>query len=157
MTEQRVKHESPEDLGDEAEPVVVLLVDDDPDCRMLMRDAIERRVARTLIYEVGNGQEALDFLRKPGAPRPGLIFMDIEMPGMDGQATLRAIRSDPAFRDVPVVMMSGLSDDAQIRAAANAGANSYTVKSAAAAQYLRTVEQSADYWLTVHRRPKGAD
>jgi CheY-like chemotaxis protein len=157
MIEQRVKRKPPDDSGDDAEPVVVLLVDDDPDCRMLMRDAIARCGARTRICEVSNGREALEFLRKPGAPRPGLIFMDIEMPGMDGQATLRAIRSDPAFREVPVVMMSGLSDDGQIRAAAKAGANSYTVKSAAAEQYLRTVEQSANYWLTVHKRPRGAD
>lgn len=157
MIEQRKKHVPPDHPAGEGEPVVVLLVDDDPDCRMLARDAIARCGAGYRVYEAGDGREALEFLRRPGAPRPGLIFLDIEMPGMDGQAALRAIRSDPALREVPVVMMSGLSDDGQMRAAAAAGANSYTVKPLAAEQYLRAVQQSVDYWLKVHRRPRGAD
>ncbi|HWE96981.1 MAG TPA: response regulator [Tepidisphaeraceae bacterium] len=157
MIEQRKKHGPLDHLAGEGEPAVVLLVDDDPDCRMLARDAIARCSAGCRVYEAGDGREALEFLRRPGAPRPGLIFLDIEMPGMDGQAALRAIRSDPAFREVPVVMMSGLSDDEQIRAAADAGANSYTVKPVTAELYLRAMQQSADYWLKVHRRPRGAD
>jgi len=89
-----------------------------------------------------------------GAQRPGLIFLDIEMPGLDGQATLKRIRSDPKFRDVPVVMMTGVSDERQMQEAAANGANSYTIKPANAEQFLRTVLASTNYWLTIHQYPK---
>ena len=85
-------------------------------------------------------------------PRPGLIYLDIEMPGMDGQTTLRQIKSDPELMDIPVVMMTGVSDEAQMRAAAAAGANSYTLKPANAEQFLRTVLASTNYWLNIHQK-----
>jgi CheY-like chemotaxis protein len=137
--------------------ITILLVDDDEDCRMLIRDAITDSKVSNHVFEVANGEDALDFLRRKGqwknAPRPGLIYLDIEMPGMDGQAVLRAIKADPDLRDIPVVMMTGLSDEQQMRTAAMAGANSYTIKPANAAQFLKTVVSSTNYWLTIHQYP----
>ncbi len=139
------------------EPITILLVDDDEDCRMLIRDAIAECKVSNSVHEVRNGREALDFLlrRSPfaGAPRPGLIYLDIEMPGMDGQSVLRTIKSDPALRDIPVVMMTGVSDESQMAEAARNGANSYTLKPANAEQFLRTVLASTTYWLTIHQYP----
>ena len=139
------------------EPIAILLVDDDPDCRMLIRDAIEASKVSNRVFEVSNGREALDFLNRRGAfadaPRPGLIYLDIEMPGMGGQDTLRAIRGMPAFRETPVVMMTGVSDEEQMRLAAENGANSYTLKPASAEQFLSTVLASTSYWLTIHQYP----
>ena len=140
------------------QPITILLVDDDPDCRMLIRDAVEECKVSNQVFEVCNGAEALDFLYGRGkhaaATRPGLIFLDIEMPGLDGQETLKRIRSDPQFRDVPVVMMTGVADERQMEEAAANGANSYTVKPANAEQFLRTVLASTNYWLTIHQYPK---
>jgi two-component system response regulator len=136
------------------QPITILLVDDDPDCRMLIRDAITSCKVSNSIFEAGNGKEALEFLRRHGAPRPGLIYLDIEMPGMDGQATLKAIKADPNLRDIPVVMMTGVCDEAQMKAAAENGANSYTIKPANAEQFLRTVLASTNYWLTIHQYPE---
>ena len=137
--------------------ITVLLVDDDPDCRLLIRDAIAECKVSNQVFEVENGAGALDFLyaRGPhaGVARPGLIFLDIEMPGMDGQATLKRIRSDPQFREIPVVMMTGVCDEQQMLLAAANGANSYTIKPANAEQFLRTVLASTTYWLTIHQYP----
>ena len=139
------------------QPITILLVDDDPDCRMLIRDAIAECKVSNDVHEVSNGQEALEFLHRRGkyanAPRPGLIFLDIEMPGLNGQETLKLIRSEPAFKDVPVVMMTGVSDEVQMKTAAANGANSYTIKPANAEQFLRTVLASTNYWLTIHQYP----
>jgi CheY-like chemotaxis protein len=139
------------------EPIVILLVDDDPDCRMLIKDAISQCKVQNAVFEACDGAEALDFLRRQGkhrnAPRPGLIYLDIEMPRMDGQTTLKQIKSDPRLRDIPIVMMTGLCDETQMKAAADNGANSYTVKPASAEQFLRTVLTSTDYWLTIHQQP----
>ena len=138
-------------------PITILLIDDDPDCRMLLRDAIDECKVSNAVYEVGNGVEALEFLKRKGkyagAPRPGLIYLDLEMPGMDGQATLKAIKADPDLRDIPVVMMTGVCDEKEMKKAASNGANSYTVKPANVEQFLRTVLASTSYWLTIHQYP----
>lgn len=145
-------------LSHDSEPITILLVDDDPDCRTLIRDAIAESKVSNEVFEVADGQGALDFLHARGdhvgAARPGLIFLDIEMPGMDGQTTLKAIRSDPSFGEIPVVMMTGVCDEAQMHLAAANGANSYTIKPANAEQFLRTVLDSTNYWLTIHQYPK---
>jgi CheY-like chemotaxis protein len=138
--------------------ITILLVDDDPDCRMLVRDAIAESKVSNNVHEATNGREALDFLYRRGpwanAPRPGLVYLDIEMPGMDGQAVLKIIKGDPDLRDIPVVMMTGVSDEKQMKQAAEAGANSYTIKPANARQFLQTVISSTNYWLTIHQYPQ---
>jgi two-component system response regulator len=145
-------------LSANSEPITILLVDDDPDCRMLIRDAIEECKVSNCVYEACNGAEALDFLyargKHAGAQRPGLVFLDIEMPGMDGQTTLKRIRSDAQFREIPIVMMTGVADEQQMQQAAQNGANSYTIKPANAEQFLRTVLASTNYWLTIHQYPR---
>jgi len=140
------------------EPIVILLVDDDTDCRLLIRDAIGESTVSNLVFEVGSGEEAIEFLTHTGrhasAPRPGLIYLDIEMPGMGGQEALKRIRALAEYRDTPVVMMTGVSDEAEMELAAANGANSYTLKPANAEQFLRTVVASTNYWLEIHQYPR---
>ena len=151
MVATKAKHEK------KAGGVTVLLVDDDPDCRLLIRDAIAECKVNYNVHEAGNGFEALDFLKRRGkhadAPRPGLIYLDLEMPGMDGQTALKAIKADPELRDIPVVMMTGVCDETEMKRAAANGANSYTIKPANVEQFLKTVLMSTSYWLTVHQYP----
>jgi len=146
-------------LDAQNKPVTILLVDDDPDCRMLIRDAISECRVNNAVLEAENGKEALDLLRGEGKfagrgpERPGLIYLDIEMPHMDGLATLRAIKADENLRHIPCVMMTGVSDEEHMRKAAEFGANSYTLKPANAEQFLRTVLASTNYWLAIHQYP----
>jgi CheY-like chemotaxis protein len=145
-------------LFHEDTPIAILLVDDDPDCRLLVRDAITECKVSNTVLEAANGNEALAILRRVGphanAPRPGLIFLDLEMPGLNGIETLRQIKQDPQLRDIPVVMMTGVSDEEQMRLAAVYGANSYTLKPASAEAFLKTVLTSTNYWLTIHQYPE---
>lgn len=154
MVAQKSNAKSKQDPQD---GITILLVDDDPDCRMLIRDAINECKVSNSVYEVSNGKEALEFLQKRGpwkdAPRPGLIYLDLEMPGMNGQETLKAIRSDQSLRNIPVVMMTGVADEKEMQQAAANGANSYTLKPANVEQFLRTVLASTSYWLTIHQYP----
>src|SRR5262245_58746378 len=103
-------------------PITILLVDDDPDCRTLIRDAIAECKVSNNVHEVSNGQEALDFLFRRGpfasAPRPGLIYMDIEMPVMNGLEALKAIKSEPTLMEIPIVIMTGVCGDEQMQQAA---------------------------------------
>jgi CheY-like chemotaxis protein len=138
-------------------PITILLVDDDADCRMLIRDAIAECKVSNQVFEVSNGKDALDFLYRRGqyisAPRPGLIYMDIEMPVMSGLDALKLIKDDPQLHEIPVVMMTGVCGEEQMKQAATLGANSYTLKPASAEQFLRTVLASTNYWLTIHQYP----
>ncbi len=139
-------------------PITILLVDDDPDCRLLIRDAISECKVGNEVHEASSGEEALELLSGKGefaaVPRPGLIYLDIEMPGIDGLETLRRIKARRDLQDIPVVMMTGVSDEQQMKKAAEYGANSYTIKPANAEQFLRTVLASTSYWLTIHQYPQ---
>ena len=73
---------------------------------------------------------------------------------MNGLLTLEKIKGDARFRDIPVVMMTGVTGDAEMQTAARLGANSYTLKPANAEQFLRTVLASTNYWLKIHQYPK---
>ena len=112
--------------------VGILLVDDDEDCRMLAKDALRQGHIMNEVYEVGSAEEALDFLNQRGsyawAPRVGLVYLDIQMPGMSGQELLKVLRADDSLNDLPIVMMTNLCDDQEKEEAARNGANSYTVK-----------------------------
>jgi two-component system response regulator len=138
--------------------LTILLVDDDDDCRMLVRDAIAECKVKNSVREARNGEEALRYLRQigksPDYPKPELIYLDIEMPQLDGISTLQQIKADPQLRNIPVVMMTGVSDENRMRKAAEFGANSYTIKPADAEQFLRTVLASTNYWLHVHQYPE---
>lgn len=152
-----LKARSPAQDRDGEKPITILLVDDDPDCRLLLRDAIAGSKVRNAVYEVGTAEEGWKFLNREGAyddaPMPGLVFLDIEMPGVGGIELLKAIKQTPAFQHITVVMMTGVSDEHQLREAAAAGANSYTIKPANAEQFLRTVVDSTNYWLKIHQYP----
>ena len=141
-----------------AQAVTILLVDDDEDCRQLIRDAIEQGKFDNPVFEVSSGEEALAYLKREGpfaeAPRPGLIYLDIEMPGMGGQETLKAIKKDPRFADIAVVMMTGVTEDSQKHMAMASGANSYTNKPTDALTFIQTVMHSTNYWLRIHQFPK---
>ncbi|OQX57906.1 hypothetical protein B5M50_05230 [candidate division KSB1 bacterium 4484_219] len=138
--------------------VNILLVDDDEDCRMLIRDAIESAHIKNHIDEVADGKEALDFLYQKNqyanAQRPGLIFLDIDMPIMNGIETLKVIKSDPQLRWIPVVMMTAITDDKEKRLAAENGANSYTVKPTDPMRFIDTVLSATQYWLGIHQYPE---
>jgi len=140
-----------------SKPVIILLVDDDPDCRLLVRDAIVRTSLPVDVHEVVNGREALEYLHRrgkyAGAPRPGLIYLDIEMPEMSGREALKAIKSDPDLKDIVVVMLTGMDNDEEMRLAATNGANSYTVKPVTPAAFLRFMLETTNYWLRVHQSP----
>jgi PAS domain S-box-containing protein len=102
---------------------VVLLVDDDAVVRFLAREALEE--AGFVVAETDNGASALEMLAEI---RPGVVMLDIVMPGMDGFATCTAIRATAIGAHIPVVMMTGLDDEESINRAFEAGATTFITK-----------------------------
>ena len=101
----------------------VLLVDDDDVNLMVTAIALRDRGFR--ITEVSGGAQALE---KLAVHTPDIVVLDAMMPGLDGFATCRVIRTMPGLENVPVLMLTGLDDDASITRAYQAGASDFFVK-----------------------------
>jgi CheY-like chemotaxis protein len=129
----------------------VLVVDDDPDHRLLAQMALRQHANGTEVSvdAVPSGEDALAYLRREGAyadsPRPHLVLLDLRMPGLDGFGVLRAVRTDPELRDVPVVVLSSSDHPDDVKSAYGLGSNSYITKQASyRGDGMRAI---ADYWF----------
>ncbi|HEX2720617.1 MAG TPA: diguanylate cyclase, partial [Candidatus Deferrimicrobium sp.] len=102
---------------------LVLVVDDDPGSRMLAAASLKKSGYATV--EAADGNDAVSAF---GRFRPDLILMDAVMPGMDGFAAIREIRSRPGGERLPILMMTGLDDLASIQKAYEVGATDFATK-----------------------------
>ena len=82
----------------------ILVVDDDPDIRESLREVLEDE--GYTVSCVGNGREALDYLKTPSSPRPCVILLDLMMPVMDGWQFRREQKQDPTIADIPLVVIT---------------------------------------------------
>ncbi|HEA22080.1 hypothetical protein LCGC14_0949100 [marine sediment metagenome] len=109
-------------------PMKIVLVDDDEDDRMFFADALQEIEIKTELMEFHNGQEVLDYLSETTADRPHLIFLDLNMPVMDGFQCLREIRKNPDLKDMVVAIYSTSSSEKDIEETFVNGANIYINK-----------------------------
>lgn len=100
-----------------------LVIDDDPG----MREAFELLLSLE-DFEIRLAADGTTGLRMARQQRPDVILLDVMMPGLDGRDVARDLRTDPLLRDVPIVFCSALSDESDIWAGWQAGANSYVPK-----------------------------
>jgi CheY-like chemotaxis protein len=108
-----------------APPTRVLVVEDDPDQRERMRAWIEGE--HSIVQQAANGREALERLQ---ASKPDLILLDLMMPEMDGFQVVATLQKEPAWRDIPVIVITALDLDAKDRARLNSGVETVLVKEA---------------------------
>ena len=105
-------------------PDSVLLVDDDPMVRMLVKSALVQR--GLVVTDVAGGRDALASFRQH---RPDIVLLDAMMPEMDGFQTCRELRALPDGEHVPVIMLTGLDDEQSIARAYESGATDFFIKS----------------------------
>lgn len=108
--------------GNPAEPLIHI-VDDDDTVRRLLTILMEKEGFRVVAHR--NGLTALE---QSPALQPELVMLDVAMPGMDGITLCRHLRQLDAYRQVPILMLTGLSDDGTVAAAYAAGATDYIPK-----------------------------
>jgi len=138
----------------------VLLVEDDPADAELTLMAIGKEKLATNIHVVRDGVEALDFVfcRGPYASRkferpPTLILLDLKLPKMSGHQVLRAIKSDPRTRSIPVVVLTSSDQDRDLVECYRSGTNSYIQKPMDLQKFQETVHNFGTYWLRVNQPP----
>jgi len=142
------------------EPIVILLVEDDPAHAEIVRRNLEgSRIANRLLH-VEDGQAALDYLYRRAefsdpvrAPRPGLILLDLRLPKVDGLEVLKIVKADPDLFRIPVVVLTTSAAEADIARAYDSHANSYLVKPVDFSQFVKLMETLGYYWLAWNRHP----
>ena len=112
----------------------VLVVDDS----QVDRNRLEKLVsdAGYLVVSATNGAQALEMAKRA---KPDLVFMDVNMPEMDGFATTRGLRNDPATKDIPVVMVTAKDQKADKAWGQMLGAKGYITKNEASAEVARAI------------------
>ncbi|MGB6153482.1 MAG: response regulator [Pricia sp.] len=119
----------------------IILVDDDEDDRMFFADALQEIDVDTELVEFHNGQQVLDALSAPDTLRPHLIFLDLNMPVMDGFQCLREIRKNPDLKDLVVAIYSTSSSERDIEETFVNGANIYINKPNKFEELKKTIGQ----------------
>ena len=115
----------------------ILVVDDTADCREPLA-----RLLEISGYNPTTAVNGLDALAHLDSDQPDLILLDLMMPGMDGFTLLSRLRTEPALQNLPVIMLSALSDEKRMTRAKELGARDYLVKTCFTYDdLLRRVEQ----------------
>ena len=140
--------------------VTILIADDDPDDRILARDAlVESKVMNTVKF-VEDGQELLDYLNRRGklvdpasSPTASIILVDLNMPRVDGRTAIAAIKSDPALRHIPITVLTTSRADEDIFRSYSLGVNSYITKPVSFEGLVRVMQSLNRYWFEIVELP----
>ena len=137
--------------------IEILMIEDSVDDIEITMEALKDAKVRNNLAVVRDGIEAMAYLRGQGeykdAPRPDVIFLDLNMPRMDGRQVLEQIKSDPDLQNIPVVVLTTSEADEDILKAYELHANCYITKPVDMAQFIKVVRSIEDFWFTVVRLP----
>jgi CheY-like chemotaxis protein len=130
----------------------IIITDDDDDDRLLFKSVFDSNWRDCEIAFAGDGVELLDHLKNTHQ-LPSLIFLDLNMPRMDGFSTLTELRSNPAFRSIPVIIITTSSLPEHITRCYQLGANSYLTKPPGYQQLTNLISQIRAFWFDTARIP----
>jgi two-component system, chemotaxis family, response regulator Rcp1 len=138
-------------------PIEILLVEDNPGDVRLTIEGLKEGKVRNNLRLARDGVEAMAFLRREGqhadAARPDLILLDLNLPRMDGREVLSAIKSDPRFKTIPVVVLTTSRAEQDVLRSYELQANCYITKPVDLEQFLTVVKSIEDFWLTIVTLP----
>jgi chemotaxis family two-component system response regulator Rcp1 len=147
----------PVDTGSGVKPVEILLVEDSPADIALTRELLKEARVVTNLTVAMDGVEAMAMLRGDGAGgrafRPDLMMLDLNLPRKDGREVLAEIKSDPALRRLPVVVLTTSSAERDVLQAYDTHANAYITKPVSLDQFVSVIRAIEDFWLTIARLP----
>lgn len=110
------------------ESILITLADDDEDDRLFFTDAFEELKISTIVNTVNNGRELLNYLNHPKTVLPNIIFLDLNMPILNGIDCLKEIKRDDKFKDIAIAIYSTSSSDQDVENTFVLGANIYIKK-----------------------------
>lgn len=141
-------------------PITILYADDDPEDRMLIKEAWEENRLANELHFVEDGEELIDYLRRRGkyeslrgTPLPGMILLDLNMPKKDGREALKEIKADRQLRLIPVVVLTTSKAEEDILRAYDFGVNSFIMKPVTFQSLVDLVLTFSKYWFEVVELP----
>ena len=142
---------------------VLLLVEDNPDHAELVLRCLEAQPIRHRVVHLVDGEATLAYLthRPPfdaeaSAPTPHLVLLDLRLPKVDGLDVLRAVKTAPDLRKIPIVVLTSSAAESDVTGAYAAHANSYLVKPLDSDRLERMLQDVGRYWLGWNRPPDPA-
>lgn len=141
-------------------PVVILMAEDDPDDRLLSKEALEEAHLTNQLRFVVDGEELMDYLHQrrkyaypAQAPRPGLILLDLNMPKKDGREALEEIKADADLRCIPVVVLTTSKAEEDILRSYELGVSGYVTKPVTLPELIDVMKTIGKYWFEIVELP----
>lgn len=137
----------------------ILFAEDNPrDVELTLEAMADNNLANDIIV-VNDGVELLEYLRYQGKFKirkegnPAVILLDIKMPRMNGIEALRNIRSDPALKNIPVVILTSSREEEDLFKSYELGVNAYVVKPVDFKQFMNAVKIIGGFWAYLNELP----
>jgi CheY-like chemotaxis protein len=145
---------------EELKSFTILMIDDDEEDFILVKDALESKLVKVDLYWAQDGDEALEFLLRRGdyadAPVPNLILLDLQMPGKNGFEVLMDLKAQEALRKIPVVILTSSADEKHVARGYNIGASSFMLKPLSFDEMADAMQSLCEYWFALVQLPKSS-
>jgi CheY-like chemotaxis protein len=140
---------------------VVIIAEDDPDDRLLIKDAIREASQQPIeVFFVQDGAEMLDYLYHRGkysqmssAPHPELVLLDLNMPKKGGMEVLEEIKRDAALRTIPVVVLTTSRAPEHVSRSYELGGNGFVTKPDSYNELVELMQNIQKYWFKTVELP----
>ena len=138
---------------DDSQPISVLLVEDDPGDVVLIEEAFEHNKVRNSLKIVGDGVEAMAYLKDEANSRPDLVLLDLNLPRKDGREVLEEVKADTDLRTIPIVVLTTSEAEEDILRSYDLHANAYVTKPVDFERFIEVVRLIDDFFVTVVKLP----
>lgn len=139
----------------------LLIAEDSDEDFEVLQLLIRQMEVQNPIYRCTNGDRVLDFLYQEGdfgdpenAPRPAIILLDLNLPGVDGRELLEQLKQDQDLKEIPIVVFTTSSNPRDIKFCYQNGANGYLIKPVDSEELEKTVQTFVSYWLEFNVLPE---
>jgi two-component system, chemotaxis family, response regulator Rcp1 len=137
--------------------MTILLVEDDLAEAKLTQEALQETGLAYQLFTVGNGEDAIDFLRRSAAysnaPTPDVVLLDLNLPRKHGREVLREIKSDPVLHRIPIIVVSNSRSREDVDEVYHLNGNGYLTKPGDLLEFFAMIRSLVDFWLCKARLP----
>jgi CheY-like chemotaxis protein len=151
MKMERIQSRDAKATGDGARNWQILLVEDNQADVRLTQEALKELRINHRLQVAGDGLAAVDYLTNmldnAAFTRPDIIILDLNLPRMNGLEVLAIIKSNNAFKAIPVIVMSSSTSDTDVSSAYKLNANCYTIKPLEIDQFISVMESIRRFWF----------
>lgn len=140
--------------------IMILMADDDPDDRLLAKEAFEESKLLNEVRFVEDGEELMNYLLRKdkystaeSSPKPGIILLDLNMPKKDGREALEEIKSNPNLCSIPVIILTTSKLDEDIVKSYQLGVNSFIKKPVDFTSLAKILSMINKYWFEIVELP----